>query len=205
MRWAIRLWWMRNRGWGISVEVLFLMVVVCQFTLQWMKVWRIRYSLPLLPVNRDMWWAGVERRWYAALGLAVNLRNVGSGRVIVISLQIWDWFGTILFASALLAHGTIPNAVELFHSLLDYLRIIGKNASLEVSCVFWFHSYPCTSEVSTADVNFLAVEDYHLKVYTRAENSFKSVEENRVLVEVLSESRTWFFGMDETHVNTFAD
>ena len=42
-------------------------------------------------------------------------------------------------------------------------------------------------------------------MHTRTKYSLQSVIEDRVLIEILSESRAWFFGMNQAYLHTLAD
>ena len=55
---------------------------------------------------------------------------------------------------AVLAH---PDVVKLLHGLLDDLRIIGKDARLEIALIATLHADACTREVGTADIHLFAV------------------------------------------------
>lgn len=101
-----------------------------------------------------------------------------------------------------LAH---PYLIELLHCLLHNRGVVGEDAGLEVAGVFALHTDARAGKVGAADIDFLAIEDEHLKVHARTERPFHPVDERRVLVEILTERRSRFLGVDEPYFHTPAD
>lgn len=98
-----------------------------------------------------------------------------------------------------------PNVIELVHGLLNNCRIIGKDACLEIALVVRLHTDAGTSEVCTADIGHLAIEYQDFEMHSRTECPFKTVEQNRVFIEVFAEGRAGFFGVDKTDFHSFLD
>ena len=98
-----------------------------------------------------------------------------------------------------------PDVVELVHCLLHDFGVVGEDAGLKVAFVVVLHADAGAGEVRAAHIDFLAVEDEHLEMDTGTEHPFETIVENRVFVEVLTEVRTGFFGMNQTHLHTPPD
>ena len=98
-----------------------------------------------------------------------------------------------------------PYGIELVHGLLNQFGVVGEDACLKVARAFSFLADACTSEVGTADVGLLAVEDQYLEMHPRTERPFKTIEQSRVFVEVFTESWTGLLGVDETDFDTLFD
>ena len=96
-----------------------------------------------------------------------------------------------------------PNRIELVHGLLDQFGVVGEDSGLEVARAFTFHANACTSEVGTADIGHLAVEDQHLEMYPWTECPFKTIEQSWIFVEVFTEGWPWLLGMNEPDFDTF--
>ena len=101
-----------------------------------------------------------------------------------------------------LAH---PYLIELLHCLLQNRGVVGEDADLEVAGVFALHPDARTGEVGAADVRLLAIEDEHLEMHARTERPFHPVDERRILVEILTERRSRFLGVDEPYFHAPAD
>ncbi len=98
-----------------------------------------------------------------------------------------------------------PDIIELVHGLLDQFRIVGENASLEVSGAVAFHADACAGEVGAADVGYLIVEDQNLEMHPWTKCPFKAIKQSRVFVEVLAKRGTWLFGVDKPYLNAIFD
>lgn len=110
--------------------------------------------------------------------------------------------GAALAGFAVLAH---PYLIELLHCLFHNHRVVGEDAGLEVAGVFALHTDARTGKVGAADIDFLAIEDEHLKVHARTERPFHPVDERRVLIKVFAERRSWFLGVDEPYFHAPTD
>ena len=66
-----------------------------------------------------------------------------------------------------------PDFVELVHGLLHDFRVIGQDASLEVSFVVCLHSDAGTCKVRASYIHLLAVKDKHLEVDSRTKHTSK--------------------------------
>ena len=98
-----------------------------------------------------------------------------------------------------------PNIIELVHSLLNQFGVVGEDTSLEVAGAIAFHADACASEVGAADVGYLVIEDQNFEMHPWTKRPFQTIKQSRVFVEVLAEGGTWFFGVDEPHLNAFFD
>ena len=110
----------------------------------------------------------------------------------------------VLPSQALPAVQSHPDLVELLHGLTHQLGFAGEDTRLEVAGVGPFHPDARTGEVRTAEIDRAAVEDQHLEVDPGTEHPFQSFRQRRVFVEVLSEGRSGFFGVDEAHLHALA-
>ena len=98
-----------------------------------------------------------------------------------------------------------PYLIELAHRLLHNHGVVGEDAGLEVAGVFALHPDSGAGKVGAADIDFLAIEDEHLEVHARTERPFHPVDERRILVEILTERRSRFLGVDEPYFHAPAD
>jgi hypothetical protein len=109
------------------------------------------------------------------------------------------------FPFAGLAVFAYPNRIELVHGLLNQLRVVGEDASLEIAGAIAFHADACAGEVGAADVGNLAIKNQDLEMYPWAKRPLQAIKQGGVFVEVLAERGAWFFGVDEPHLNAFFD
>ena len=116
-----------------------------------------------------------------------------------------NWIGTEFTTFTGFAIPANPNIVELVHGLLNQFRIIGEDASLKVTGVLPFHPDACTSEIGTADVGKLAIENQYLEMHPWTKHSFKTIKQCWVFVKILTESWPWLFGVDETDFHSSLD
>ena len=136
------------------------------------------------------------------------MQDVGTGAeknaeyVVLISPYRIAAEGAAPAGFAVAAH---PHLVELVHRLLHNHGVVGEDAGLEVAGIFTLHPDARAGKVGAADIDFLAIEDEHLKVHARTERPFHPVDERRVLVEVLAKRRSRFLGVDEPNFNALAD
>ena len=93
-----------------------------------------------------------------------------------------------------------PYIVELVHRLFHDFGLIGEDARFEVALAVGFHADARTRKIRTSDINLMTVEDQHFEVNTGAKHPLQSVEKHRVIIEVFSESRTWFFRMNKANL-----
>lgn len=89
-----------------------------------------------------------------------------------------------------------PDAVELFHDFFDEFRLGCNKSGFEISAIVTFGSHSGTCEVAAAGVGEEAVDDDRLEVDARAENSFHAGDQIGIAVEIGSEGRSRFFGME---------
>lgn len=109
---------------------------------------------------------------------------------------------TALAGFAVAAH---PHLVELVHCLFHNHRVVGEDAGLEVAGIFTLHPDARAGKVGAADIDFFTIEDEHLEMHARTERPFHPVDERRVLVEILTERRSRFLGVDEPYFHAPAD
>lgn len=107
-----------------------------------------------------------------------------------------------VFPLAGLAVEPMPDGVEVVGGGIDQLRLVGEDAGLEVAVAFAFHADAGTGEVGGADIGHRAVENHYLEMHPWAESPFQTAPQPRILVEILAEVLTRFFGMKQTHVDT---
>lgn len=81
-------------------------------------------------------------------------------------------------------------------------RFVGEDASLEVAVVVAFHAYAGACEVGGANIGCSTVENHYLEMHPWAESPFQPAPQPRILVEVLAEVLTRFFGMKQPHIDT---
>lgn len=98
-----------------------------------------------------------------------------------------------------------PYVVELVHRLFHDFGVVGEETRLEVSLAIGFHADTSPGEIRTSDIDLLTVEDQHLEMHPRTEHPLQSVEKHRMLVEIFSEIRTWFFRMNKANLNATFD
>lgn len=103
---------------------------------------------------------------------------------------------------AVLTAMALPNPVEVVGGGIDQLGVVGEDAGLEVAVVFAFHTHAGACEVGGADVGGGAVENHYLEMHPWAESPFQLAPQPRILVEILAEVLTWFFGMKQPHIDT---
>ena len=115
------------------------------------------------------------------------------------------WIPTKLLPFTILAVFAYPNIIKLVHGLLDQLGFVGKDAGLKVACTIAFHADACASEVGTADISHLAIEDQDLEMHPWTKDPLQTFKLGWIFVEVLTERRTRLFGMNEPHLNTLFD
>ena len=104
-----------------------------------------------------------------------------------------------------LAFGTVeslPDAVELVGGGIYKQRFVGEDAGLEVAVVVAFHTHSGTGEVGGADIGHRAVENHNLEMHPWAESPLQTAPQPRILVEILAEILSWFFGMKQPHIDT---
>ena len=89
--------------------------------------------------------------------------------------DLCDWVKAEVSSLADLTMFTYPDFVELVHGLLHDFRVIGQDASLEVSLVVRLHSDAGTSKVRASHIHLLAVKDEHLEVDSRTKHTFQAV------------------------------
>lgn len=95
--------------------------------------------------------------------------------MIFLEKNLYDRVWAVVFALTGFAVLADPNVVKLLHGLLDNLRIIGQDASLEVALIAALHADACPREVGAADIHRLTVKDQHFKVYPGTQHSFQPV------------------------------
>ena len=103
---------------------------------------------------------------------------------------------------AVLTAMALPYAVEMVGGGIDQLGFVGEDTGLEVAVVVAFHAYAGAREVGGADVGGGAVENHYLEMNPWAESPFQPAPQPRILVEILAEVLTWFFGVQQTNVDT---
>ena len=103
---------------------------------------------------------------------------------------------------AVLTAMALPNPVEVVGGGIDQLGVVGEDTGLEVAVAFAFHTYAGTREIGGADVGGSAVENHYLEMHPWAEPPFQPAPQAWMLVEILAEVLTWFFGMKQPHIDT---
>ena len=99
------------------------------------------------------------------------------------------------FSFALGTSSPLPDAVEVVGGGIYQRWFVGEDSSLEVTVVVAFHAHASACEVGGADVGGGAVENHYLEMYPWAESPFQPAPQARILVEILTEVLTWFFGV----------
>ena len=87
--------------------------------------------------------------------------------------KLCNWVKAEVSSLASLAMFPYPDFVELVHGLLHDFRVIGQDASLEVSFVVCLHSDAGTCKVRASYIHLLAVKDKHLEVDSRTKHTSK--------------------------------
>ena len=103
---------------------------------------------------------------------------------------------------AVLTAMALPNPVEVVGGGIDQLGLVGEDTGLEVAVVVAFHTYAGAREVGGADIGGGAVENHYLEMHSRTESSFQPAPQAWILVEILAEVLTWFFGVQQPNVDT---
>ena len=93
--------------------------------------------------------------------------------------------------------GAHPDAIELFSSGFYEVAVGAEDAGFEVAGVFAFHAEAGAGEVGGAYVGGFKIEDDDFEMDSWAEDSFHAFYESGIFVEILAESRAWFFCVDE--------
>ena len=91
--------------------------------------------------------------------------------------------------------GSLPDAVEVVGGGGDQLGVVGEDTGLKVAVVVAFHTHAGAREVGGANVGGGAVEYHYLEMHPWAESPLQTAPQPRILVEILAEVLTWFFGM----------
>ena len=99
------------------------------------------------------------------------------------------------FSFALGTSSPLSDIVEVAGGGIHQRQHVGENAGLEVAVVVAFHTHSGTGEVGGANVGGSAVENHYLEMHPWAESPFQSAPQSWILVEILAEVLTWFFGV----------
>lgn len=100
------------------------------------------------------------------------------------------------------AVGSLPDGVEVVGGGIDQLGVVGEDTGLKVAVVVAFHTHAGTGEVGGADVGGGAVENHYLEMHPWTESPLQPAPQPRILVEILAEILSWFFGMKQPHIDT---
>jgi hypothetical protein len=82
---------------------------------------------------------------------------------MLFSIKLCDGVWTEVSSFAGFAMLAYPDFIELVHGLLNDFRVIGQDASLEVTSRFCFHADTSTSKIRASDIHLLAIKDKHFK------------------------------------------
>ena len=97
--------------------------------------------------------------------------------------------------------GAHPKRVELFDGGFNDLRVVREDSRFEVATEGTFHADSGSSQVCRADVGGFKVENYHLEMHSRTHDAFEVGCENLIAVEIFSEVRAGFLGVNEPHAH----
>lgn len=95
-----------------------------------------------------------------------------------------------------------PECVELIDGGFHELGVVGEDACLEVATELAFHTDSRSSEVCRTDIDRLQIKNQHLEVHPRTQHSFQAGCENGIFVEILTEIRSWLFGVNQANAHT---
>ena len=107
-----------------------------------------------------------------------------------------------ILALAGLAAESLPDAVKVVGGGIYQLRFVGEDSGLEVTVIVASHPHARSCEVGRTDIGGGAVENHYLEMHPWAESPFQPAPQAWILVEVLAEVLAWFFGVQQTHIDT---
>ena len=81
------------------------------------------------------------------------------------------------------------------------MRVVREDSRLKVATEGAFHADAGSSQVCRADVGGFEVENYHLEMHSRTHDAFEVGRKNLIAVEIFSEVRAGFLGVNETHAH----
>ncbi len=113
-----------------------------------------------------------------------------------------DGVQTIVSSFARFAVFSHPHVIKLVHGLFDDYRVVCQDACFKVALVISLHANASTSEVGTADINLLTIENHHFEMDSWTKDPFKTVVEYWIFVKILPEIWSRFFCMDKPHLHT---
>ena len=105
------------------------------------------------------------------------------------------------FSFALGTSSPLPDTVEVVGGGIHQRRIVGEDFGLEVAVVVTVHTHAVALEVGTTDIGHRAVENHYLEMHPWAESSFHPAPQRRILVVILAEVHSCFFGMRQAHID----
>ena len=106
------------------------------------------------------------------------------------------------FSFALGTSLPLPDAVKVVSGGIHQRWFVGEDAGLEVAVVVAFHTHAGAREVGGDDIGLCAVENHNLEMHPWTESPFQPAPQPGILVEILAEVLTWFFGMKQPHIDT---
>ena len=99
------------------------------------------------------------------------------------------------FSFALGTSSPLPDAVEVVGGGIYQRWFVGEDSSLEVTVVVAFHAHAVALEVGATDIGYRAVENHYLEMHSWTELALQFRPQAWILVEILAEVLTWFFGV----------
>ena len=117
------------------------------------------------------------------------------------SLRLLYPISAEFLAAAFFAVGAHPECVELFDGGFDDLRVIREDSGFEVATERTFHADACACQVCGADVGDFKIENHHLEMDSRTHDAFEVGRENFITVEIFTEVRAGFLGVNESHAH----
>ncbi len=97
------------------------------------------------------------------------------------------------------AFRAVPDAVELVHNRLYQFCPVGDDAGFEIPFVFAFGAHSGAGEICAAGVGEVSVDNDGFEVHSRAENSFHTVYQVGIFVEIFSEVWPRLFCVQESY------
>ena len=108
-----------------------------------------------------------------------------------------------ILAAAFDAACAAPYGIELFAERLDNGSFIRKDAVLEIPLIVVFRAKPRACQIGAAKIGCFAIGDDAFEMHTRAEDAFHLVPQTRKTVEIATEIRARFFGMNQADRDAF--
>lgn len=119
----------------------------------------------------------------------------------LMSFELLDSISAEFLAAAFFAVGAHPKRIELFDGGFDDLRVVREDSCFKVAPEGAFHADASACQICRADVSGFEVENHHLEMHSRAHDAFEVGRENLIAVEIFTEVRAGFLGVNEPHTH----